>query len=214
MAGDGSVVGLDDVDLDAALEVFLEVRRDPRVQLEQATGAAQAFLEALGVDLTRPGMDDTPARMVRAYAELFSPRPFRATHFPNDEGYDQMVLAKRIPFRSVCEHHMLPFTGVAYLGYLPGDRILGQSKLARLVEHFAAAPQMQERLTQQIADWLQKHLNPRGVGVVVEAEHTCMTLRGVQAHGSGLMTSALLGELRDDPAARAEFFTLTGVAHT
>jgi GTP cyclohydrolase IA len=214
VAGDGSVVGLDDVDLDAALEVFLEVRRDPRIQLEQATQAAQAFLKALGVDLTRPGMDDTPARMARAYAELFSPRPFWATHFPDDEGYDQMVLAKRIPFRSVCEHHMLAFTGVAYLGYLPGDRILGLSKLARLVEHFAAAPHMQERLTQQIADWLHKNLNPRGVGVVVEAEHTCMTLRGVQAHGSGLMTSALLGELRDDPAARAEFFALTGVAHS
>jgi hypothetical protein len=129
VAGDGSVVGLDDVDLDAALEVFLEVRRDPRIQLEQATHAAQA-LEGLGVDLTRPGMDDTPARMARAYAELFSPRPFWATHFPDDEGYDQMVLAKRIPFRSVCEHHMLAFTGVAYLGYLPGDRILGLSKLA------------------------------------------------------------------------------------
>jgi GTP cyclohydrolase IA len=137
------------------------------------------FLEALGVDLTRPGMDDTPARMARAYAELFSPRPFRATHFSNEEHYDQMVLAKKIPFTSVCEHHMLPFTGVAYVGYLPGDRILGLSKLARLVEHFAAAPQMQERLTQLIAGWLAENLKPRGVGVVLEAEHTCMTLRGV-----------------------------------
>jgi GTP cyclohydrolase IA len=212
VAGDGPVVGLEDVDLDAALEVFLEVRRDPRIQLEQAAQAAQAFLEALGVDLTRPGMKDTPARMARAYAELFSPRPFLATHFPNDEGYDQMVLAKRIPFRSVCEHHTLPFIGVGYVGYLPGERILGLSKLARLVEHFAAAPQMQERLTQQIAVWLNENLEPRGVGVVLEAEHTCMTLRGVQAHDGRVMTSALLGQLRDEPAARAEFFALTGVA--
>jgi GTP cyclohydrolase I len=156
----------------------------------------------------------TPARMASAYAELFTPRPFLATHFPNDEGYDQMVLAKQIPFRSVCEHHILPFIGVGYVGYLPGERILGLSKLARLVEHFAAAPQMQERLTQQIAVWLNENLKPRGVGVVLEAEHTCMTLRGVQAHDGRVMTSALLGQLRDEPAARAEFFALTGVART
>jgi GTP cyclohydrolase I len=212
VAGDGPVVGLQDVDLDAAFEVFLEVRRDPRVQLEEAAQAALAFLEALGVDLTQAGMADTPARMARAYAELFSPRPFRATHFPNEERYDQMVLAKQIPFTSVCEHHMLPFTGVAYLGYLPADRILGLSKLARLVEHFAAAPQMQERLTKQIAGWLDENLHPRGVGVVLEAEHTCMTLRGVQAHGTRMVTSELLGVLREDSAARAEFFDLTGVA--
>ena len=107
---------------------------------------------------------------------------------------------------------MLPFTGVAYLGYLPAERILGLSKLARLVEHFAAAPQMQERLTQLIAGWLNDNLKPRGVGVVLEAEHTCMTLRGVQAHDARMVTSELLGALRDDPAARAEFFQLTGVA--
>jgi GTP cyclohydrolase IA len=211
--GDGAVVGLE-VELDADLDVILEVRRDPRVQLEEATKAARALLEALGVDLNRDGMSATPARMTRAYAELFSPRPFLATHFANDEGYDQMVLAKQIPFRSVCEHHMLPFTGVAYLGYLPGERILGLSKLARLVEHFAAAPQMQERLTKEIAEWLNKNLTPRGVGVVLEAEHTCMTLRGVQAQGTRMVTSELLGVLRDDPAARAEFFALTGVART
>lgn len=157
-------------------------------------------------------MADTPARMARAYAELFSPRPFRATHFPNGEHYDQIVLAKQIPFTSVCEHHMLPFTGVAYLGYLLGDRILGLSKLARLVEHFAAAPQMQERLTKQIAEWLNEHLQAGGVGVVLQAEHTCMTLRGVQAHDARMVTSELLGALRDDPATRAEFFQLTGVA--
>jgi GTP cyclohydrolase IA len=214
VGGDGALVGLE-ADLDAAdLAAILEVRRDPSVQLDKATEAAQALLEALGVDLTRPGMADTPARMVRAYAELFTPRPFLATHFPNDEGYDQMVLAREIPFRSVCEHHMLPFTGVARLGYLPADRILGLSKLARLVEHYAAAPQMQERLTQQIAAWLDEHLKPRGVGVVLDAEHTCMTLRGVQAQGTRMMTSALLGELRDEPAARSEFFSLTGVTRT
>jgi GTP cyclohydrolase IA len=109
---------------------------------------------------------------------------------------------------------MLPFTGVAYLGYLPGDRILGLFKLARLVEHFASAAQMHERLTKQIAEWLNEHLTPRGVGVVLQAEHTCMTLRGVQAHGTHMVTSELLGALRDDPAARAEFFDLTGVART
>ena len=125
-----------------------------------------------------------------------------------------MVLAKEIPFTSVCEHHMLPFTGVAYLGYLPGDRILGLSKLARLVEHFAAAPQMQERLTKQIAEWLRKQLTPRGVGVVLQAEHTCMTLRGVQAHDARMVTSELLDDLRNDPGAGAEFFALTGVART
>jgi GTP cyclohydrolase IA len=213
VAGDGSLVGLEE-DLEGAWSGFLEVRRDPRVQLEAATQAAQAFLEALGVELTSAGMANTPARMARAYAELFSSRPFVATHFGNDEHYDQMVLAKGIPFRSVCEHHMLPFTGVAYLGYLPGERILGLSKLARLVEHFAAAPQMQERLTKQIAEWLDKNLKPHGVGVVLQAEHTCMTLRGVQAHGTRMVTSELLGALRDDPAARAEFFDLTGVART
>jgi GTP cyclohydrolase IA len=211
--GDGRAVGLE-VELDADLDVILEVRRDPRVQLEEATKAAKGLLEALGVDLSRDGMAATPARMARAYAELFSPRPFLATHFPNDEGYDQMVLAKEIPFTSVCEHHMLPFTGVACLGYLPGDRILGLSKLARLVEHFAAAPQMQERLTKLIAGWLEENLKPRGVGVVLQAEHTCMTLRGVQAHGARMVTSELLGALRNDPAARAEFFDLTGVART
>jgi GTP cyclohydrolase I len=109
-----------------------------------------------------------------------------------------MVLAKQIPFRSICEHHRSPFTGVAHVGYLPGNRILGLSKLARLVETFAAAPQMQERLNRQIAEWLNENLEPRGVGLALEAEHTCMTHRGVQAYGTRLMTSVLLGQLRDE----------------
>ena len=202
MAADGGVV-----------ELATELRCEPAVHLEQATLAARAFLDALGVDLTPDGMGETPARMARAYAELFSARPFRATTFPNDEGYDQMVLARAIPFRSACEHHLFPFAGFAHVGYLPGDRILGLSKLARLVEHFAARPQMQERLTQQIANWLDKELNPHGVGVVLVAEHTCMTLRGVRSVGGRVMTSAVRGVLREETAARAEFFTLTGVAN-
>ena len=149
--------------------------------------------------------------MVRAYAELFDSEPFRLTTFPNDEGYDELVLARGIPFRTVCEHHMLPFFGVAQVGYLPGERIVGLSKLARVVQHYAARPQTQERLTKQVANCLATRLHPRGTGVVLEAEHTCMTLRGVQARGSTTVTSALLGTLRDDARSRAEFLALTGV---
>src|SRR5689334_25101188 len=111
--------------------------------------------------------------MARAYAELFSPHPLRLTTFANDEGYDELVLARDIPFRTICEHHLLPFAGVAHVGYLPGERILGLSKLARVVEHFAARPQVQERLTSQVADCLVEHVRPCGVGVVLAAEHTC-----------------------------------------
>ena len=192
----------------------LQVVRDTRPpDVAAATRAARALLDALGVDTSTEGMADTPGRMARAYAELFTARPFAATTFPNDEGYDELVLARAIPLRSVCEHHLLPFAGVAHVGYLPGDRILGLSKLARLVEHFAARPQVQERLTQQIADWLDRELDAQGVGVVLDAEHTCMTLRGVQAVGARTVTSALRGLLRDSPSSRAEFFALTGVPH-
>src|SRR5690348_3094949 len=149
--------------------------------------------------------------MARAYAELFSPHPLRLTTFANDEGYDELVLARAIPFRTVCEHHLLPFSGVAHVGYLPGSRILGLSKLARIVEHFAARPQTQERLTKQVADCLAERLRPRGTGVVLAAEHSCMTLRGVRALGTTTVTSALLGTLRDDARSRAEFFSLAGV---
>ena len=136
----------------------------------------------------------------QAYAELLTPRDFNVTTFPNDEGYDELVLVRDIPIRSVCEHHLLPFVGVAHVGYLPGDRILGLSKLARVVELFAHGPQVQERLTKQVADWLDTQLRPRGVGVVIEAEHLCMTLRGVQAAGTRTLTSTLLGTLREDSA--------------
>src|SRR5689334_10919435 len=171
------------------------------------------MLQALGIELDSESLQGTPRRMVKAYAELFSSPDFDLTTFPNDEGYDELVLARQIPLRSVCEHHLLPFVGVAHVGYLPGERILGLSKLARVVGHFAARPQVQERLTKQVASWLTTQLRPRGVGVVIEAEHTCMTLRGVQAVGSTTMTSTLLGTLRADGRSRAEFFTLAGLPH-
>ncbi len=192
----------------------LRVVHDPAatIDLAAAERAAQDFLTALGVDTDDEHLHATPGRMARAYAELFTPRPFDLTTFPNDEGYDELVLARRIPLRSVCEHHLLPFVGIAHVGYLPGDRILGLSKLARIVEHFSRRPQVQERLTKQIADWLAENLQPKGVGVVIEAEHTCMTLRGVEAAGTTTVTSTLLGSLREDPRSRQEFFALTGIA--
>ncbi|AIJ22154.1 GTP cyclohydrolase I FolE [Amycolatopsis methanolica] len=194
-------------------ETALRVVHEPAEGVDLATAELHAaqFLEALGVSLESESLRGTPGRMARAYAELFSPRPFDLTTFPNDEGYDELVLARGIPVRSVCEHHLLPFVGVAHVGYLPGERILGLSKLARIVEHFARRPQVQERLTKQVADWLAEHVHPKGVGVVIEAEHTCMTLRGVQAVGSSTVTSTLLGTLREDARSRQEFFALTGV---
>jgi GTP cyclohydrolase I len=154
-----------------------------------------------------PGTVDTPRRMARAYAALLSSPDFDLTTFPNAEGYDELVIVEDIPVQSVCEHHVLPFTGVAHVGYIPGDRILGLSKFARVVEMFARRPQVQERLTVEIADWLVEHLAPRGVGVVIEAEHLCMTLRGVQAAGTSTRTSALRGLLRERPQTRAEFLS-------
>jgi GTP cyclohydrolase I len=148
--------------------------------------------------------------MAQAYAELLTPRAFKVTSFPNDEHYDELVLARSIPVQSLCEHHMLPFQGVAHVAYLPGERILGLSKLARVVELFARDLQVQERLTTQVAGWLQDHLEPRGVGVIIEAEHLCMSLRGVRASGSRTVTSAVHGALRDDPRTRQEFFALAG----
>jgi GTP cyclohydrolase I len=183
----------------------LRVVPDQPIDMVAAEQAAADLLRAFGLDLTDETLAGTPRRMVRGYAELLTPREFTLTTFANDEHYDELVLARSIPFTSVCEHHMLPFTGTATVGYLPGDRILGLSKLARVVELFARRPQVQERLTTQVARWLDTHLRPKGVGVVVEAEHTCMTLRGVTAHGSTTITSALLGLVRDDARTRAEF---------
>ena len=181
------------------------------VDLDAASRAAADFLAALGIDVDREDLRETPARMARAYPEPFRARPLRLSTFANDQGYDKLVLARGIPFCTVCEHHLLPFAGVAHVGYLPGERIIGLSKLARLVEHFAARPQVQERLTRQIADYLATRLLAPGVSVVLEAEHPCTSLRGVRADGATTVTSALLGTLRTDPRSRAEFFVLADV---
>ncbi|SDI33416.1 GTP cyclohydrolase I [Actinokineospora alba] len=181
------------------------------VDLPAAQRAVADLLIALGRDPASEHLADTPRRVARAYAEMLTPREFNLTTFPNDEGYDELVLAKSIPVQSLCEHHLLPFQGVAHVGYLPGERILGLSKLARVVELFARDLQVQERLTKQVADWLQHHLDPKGVGVVIEAEHLCMSLRGVRAAGARTVTSALQGALREDPRSRQEFFALAGV---
>jgi GTP cyclohydrolase I len=170
--------------------------------------AADQLLAALQIPRDTESLAATPARLARALREIVTPAAFTATTFPNDENYNQLVIQCDIPFRSICEHHMLAFTGVAHVGYMPGPRILGLSKLARLVQHFAARPQVQERLTQQVADWLQTNLHAEGVGVVMSAEHTCMTLRGVRAGGARTVTSAMHGVLRADPSARNEFMTL------
>jgi GTP cyclohydrolase I len=180
------------------------------IDLAAAEAAARVLLEALGADLAQEGMRETPRRMAAAYAELLTPEPFKLTTFPNDEGYDELVLVRDIPFRSLCMHHLLPFHGVAHVAYLPAERILGLSKLARVVEQFSRDLQLQERLTTQIADWLQEQLQPKGVGVVLEAEHLCMSLRGVQTSGALTVTSALHGLVRNDPRTREEFLSLTG----
>jgi GTP cyclohydrolase I len=182
------------------------------IDLPAAERAVADLLVALGRDPATDHLADTPRRVAGAYAELLTPTPFHPTTFPNDEGYDELVVARDIPFESLCEHHLLPFHGVAHVGYLPGAHIVGLSKLARVVEHVARDLQVQERLTKQVADWLEETLAPKGIGVVLEAEHLCMSMRGVRAHGSRTVTSTLHGVLRDDARSRSEFFALTGAA--
>lgn len=181
------------------------------MDLGAATEAVRDLLMALGQDVHSEHLLDTPRRVASAYFELLTPEPFTLTTFPNDDGYDELVLVRDIPFRSLCEHHLLPFHGVAHIGYLPDQRIVGLSKLARVVEHFARGLQVQERLTRQIADYLQLNLEAKGVAVALEAEHMCMSLRGVRATGTTTVTSTLLGLHRQNPATRAEFYALAGV---
>ncbi|MCU1591407.1 MAG: cyclohydrolase FolE [Frankiales bacterium] len=194
---------------DEPLPALRVVPAQPEVDLPAAERAVADLLRALRRDPKSPHLRDTPRRVAAAFAELLTPEPFSLTTFPNDESYDELVLARAIPFTSLCEHHLLSFSGVAHVGYLPGERIIGLSKLARVVGHFARDLQVQERMTKQVADYLESSLSPKGVGVVVEAEHLCMSVRGVQARGARTVTSCLLGKLRDDARSRQEFMALT-----
>jgi GTP cyclohydrolase I len=181
---------------------------EARPDIVRATAAARQLLLALGADLDDEGLRETPRRMAAALAEMLTPLQFEATTFPNDGGYDELVVAQSIPFHSLCEHHLLPFHGVAHIGYLPGARIIGLSKLGRVVDLFARRLQVQERMTVQIAEWLAEQLSPKGIGVVLEAEHLCLSLRGVGKPGARTVTSALQGLVRDDPRTRQEFLAL------
>lgn len=191
-----------------AAENVVPFRTAPRIDRFRAERAVTELLAALGYPADGEHRANTPQRVTSAFEELLTPSAFLPTTFPNDEGYDELVVARQVPFRSLCEHHLLPFAGTAHVGYLPGSRIVGLSKLARVVDHFAAGLQVQERLTQQVADWLHDNLDARGVGVVMEAEHLCMSLRGVRAAGARTVTSALRGDLRTDARTRDEFLSL------
>lgn len=180
----------------------------PVLDLTAAEAAATDLLGALGADLASEHLRGTPRRVARAYAEMLTPVRFNPTTFPNDEGYDELVIVRDIPFQSLCAHHLLPFQGTAHVAYLPRERLIGLSKLGRVVDLFARDLQIQERLTTQVADWIEDSLEPRGVGVIVEAEHLCMSLRGAQKPGALTRTSALRGAIRDARATREEFLSL------
>ena len=177
------------------------------IDVGAAQNAARDLLIALGFDPSDEDFLETPRRVAATLAGMVTPPAFEMTTFANEEHYDGLVLMRAIPFHSLCRHHLLPFIGVAHVGYLPGDRIVGLSKLVRVVEYFARSLQTQERLTAQIANSLHHELKAKGVGVVLEAEHLCMSLRGVQKPGTRTATSMLLGTLRHDHRAREEFFT-------
>jgi GTP cyclohydrolase I len=187
--------------------------RPLQVDQERAAAAVRELLLAIGEDPDRPGLLDTPQRVARAYVETFAglwqdPYEVLATTF--DEDHDELVLVKDIPMYSTCEHHLVPFHGVAHVGYIPGEdgRVTGLSKLARLVEVYARRPQVQERMTSQIADALNDVLKPRGVLVIIEAEHLCMAMRGIRKPGATTVTSAVRGIFRDNPATRSEAMSL------
>lgn len=180
---------------------------------DEALAAVRTLIEWAGDDPDREGLLDTPRRVIKAYRELFAgyesdPREYLERTFEEVGGYDELVLLRDIRVVSFCEHHMLPFLGTAHVGYLPNDRVVGISKLARVVHGFARRLQIQEKLTAEIAEAIQDILKPKGVGVVIVSEHSCMTMRGVNTPGSRLTTSSLLGEVRDDPRTRQEFFDL------
>jgi len=187
--------------------------QEKKVTKEEAEAAVRTLIQWAGDDPDREGLRETPARVARSYGELFAgyesdPREYLQRTFKEVGGYDELVVLADIRVVSFCEHHMLPFLGKAHVGYLPRNRVVGISKLARVVNGFARRLQIQEKLTAEIAEAVQEILQPKGVGVVVVSEHSCMTMRGVNTPGASLTTSTLLGEVRDDPRTRQEFLRL------
>lgn len=189
------------------VDEIVDLRRS--IDIDAAIVAVRDLLVALGEDVDTEALRESPRRVAHAFVEFLTPHDFAPTSFPNEEGYDELVLVRNIPFTALCQHHLLPFSGVAHVGYLPADRVIGLSKLGRVVELFSRRLQIQERMTKQIVDWLDRSLAPKGVGVVLDAEHSCMTLRGVRAPGARTVTSALHGNLRSDLRTRDEFLALT-----
>jgi len=186
---------------------------DRPISQAEAEEAVRTLIQWAGDDPAREGLIDTPARVARSYRELFAgydecPRAYLERTFEEVAGYDELVVLRDIRFVSFCEHHMLPVVGKAHVGYLPTNRVVGISKLARVVKGFGRRLQIQEKMTAEIARAIQDVLEPQGVGVVIEAEHSCMTLRGVEVTGASLTTSCLLGVVRDDPRTREEFLRL------
>ena len=180
-----------------------------RIDGDAVQRAARELLRALGADVDAPALEETPQRVADAYAELLTPQPFRATTFPNDDGYDQLIVARAIPFHSLCMHHLLPFHGEAHIAYLPGERNRGPEQARPRRRVLQPRPADPGAAHDASTDWLQRELEPKGVGVVLEAEHLCMSLRGVQKLGAKTVTSALRGLVRDDPRTRQEFLALT-----
>ena len=191
---------------------------DNRPSAAEAEAAVKTLIRWAGDDPEREGLQDTPARVARSYQEMFAgyevdPREYLERTFEEVGGYDQLIVLKDIRFVSFCEHHMLPFLGRAHVGYLPTNRVVGISKLSRVVNAFSRRLQIQEKLTAEIAEAIQDILQPQGVGVMIEAEHSCMTMRGVNTPGSNLVTSRLMGVIRDDPRTREEFLKLARQGH-
>jgi len=184
---------------------------EPAVDFAAIKAAVRTILRAVGEDPDRDGLLDTPRRVAKMYAEMFSglqQDPGRHLEVTFEESYDEIVLVRDIPFTSMCEHHLLPFRGVAHVAYIPNGRVTGLSKLARVVEEVSRRPQVQERMTQTVADLIEDRLGSRAVGVIIKAEHSCMSIRGIRKSGSLTVTSTMRGAFRSDPASRAELMSL------